>query len=559
MFGTIRRHQKWLWIAISTVTIISFVAFFSPQQTQQGGWTSTGDNVGSINGRPVTREEYANAYRESELRYLFSYGNWPGDDSMSRQSGMLEGETRNRIFLLEKIDQLDIEVSEPAIARWIADSFRDRTDNSFRKDSYDQFIKSTLAGRGLTQSDFERFARHEVAIQHLVALAGTAGKLVTPQEAERLLRHEKEEAEAAAVFVSSSNYLAQVTVDPAAVAAYYTNQQAVYRVPEKIQVSFVKFATSNYWAEADQELAKNTNLNQYVEAVLAERGTNTFTDASGAPLLPDAARQQIRNDIRNTVAMEEARKKAVEFANELFELGNQPNALESLAAAKGLVSEVTEPFTQYQPPQNLNVPPAFTQLAARLTMEEPFGEQVIEGEDAAYIIALKQKIPSEIPPLDSIRDRVTQDYLQSKALELAHAAGSKLHNAITNAIAQGKTFEAAAAESNVSPVLLPPFSRKTTTLPGIPNSIDTSRVINTAFSLTPGNVSDWTPTRSGGFVVHVKGVTPPSAEVVQTELPQFMKTLRQSRQYEAFSEWFQKEMEAARITLPGDKQQASAK
>ena len=183
----------------------------------------------------------------------------------------------------------------------------------------------------------------------------------------------------------------------------------------------------------------------------------------------------------------------------------------------------------------------------------------IEGEDAAYIIALKQKIPSEIPPLDSIRDRVTQDYLQSKALELAHAAGSKLHNAITNAIAQGKTFEAAAAESNVSPVLLPPFSRKTTTLPGIPNSIDTSRVINTAFSLTPGNVSDWTPTRSGGFVVHVKGVTPPSAEVVQTELPQFMKTLRQSRQYEAFSEWFQKEMEAARITLPGDKQQASAK
>ena len=39
MFGTIRRHQKWLWIAVSTVTIISFVAFFSPQQRRQGGWT----------------------------------------------------------------------------------------------------------------------------------------------------------------------------------------------------------------------------------------------------------------------------------------------------------------------------------------------------------------------------------------------------------------------------------------------------------------------------------------------------------------------------------------
>lgn len=558
MFGTIRRHQKWLWIAISTVTIVSFVAFFSPQQSRQSGWTSLHDTVGSIDGRPVSRDDYLDAYRESQLRYLFSYGEWPGNDALSRQSGLLERETRNRLFLIDKINQTGIRVGESSIALWIADAFRDRENRSFRRDSYDQFVKSALPTHGLTEADFQRFVRHEVGIQHLVSLAGTAGKLVTPQEAERLLRREKEAAEAAVVFMSSSNFLSQVVVEPDAVATYYTNRQADYRIPDRVQVSYVKFASSNYFAEADQELAKNTNLNQYVETVFKDRGTNAFTDASGAPLPPDAAKQKIRDEIRGSLALETARSNAVVFANALFEVGNQTNALENLAAAKGLVSEVTPPFSQFQPPPGLDVGPRFSQIAAKLTPEEPFGEEVIEGSNAVYIIALKQRFPSEVPPLDSIRDRVTQDFLNNRALELAQEAGRNLHTAITNALPQGKTFEAAAAENNASPILLAPFSRKSTSLPGLPNSADSSRVVSTAFSLTPGQVSNWVPTRSGGFLVYLKEIVPPTPEMVQAELPEFLKDLRQNRQYEAFSDWFQKAMDEARITLPGDTRQEAS-
>src|SRR5690242_4825097 len=150
MFGTIRRHQKWLWIVISTVTIISFVAFFSPNRRRQAGWTGPRDQVGSINGRAITRDQYAQAYREAELRYLFSYGDWPGNDAASRQSGVIERETRNRLVLLDKVNELDIQVGEPAVAEWIADTFRDRTDKTFRKDSYENFVKNVLPSHGLT-------------------------------------------------------------------------------------------------------------------------------------------------------------------------------------------------------------------------------------------------------------------------------------------------------------------------------------------------------------------------------------------------------------------------
>jgi hypothetical protein len=515
--------------------------------------------VGSINGRSISRDEYANAYREAELRYLFSYGDWPGNDSMSRQSGVMERETRNRMLLVEKLKDLDIHVSESAVAQWIVEAFRDRTDKTFRKDSYDQFVKSTLPGHNLSQSDFERFARHEVGIQHLVALAGTAGKLIPPQEAEALYRRENEERAAEAVFVVSSNFIAQVTADTNAIATYFTNQQAVYRIPEKLQVTYVKFAASNYLAEADQVIAKNTNLNQYVESTYLQRGTNSFKDTNNATLSPAAAKEKIRSELRQGFAMEEANKKAVEFANELFELKDKSGALEKLAAAKGLTTQVTEPFAQFETPRNLNVPPAFGQAAAKLTPESPFAEQLIQAEDAVYIIGLNQRIPSEIPPLDSIRDRVTQDYQNNRALELARAAGRELHAALTNGLAQGKTFEAVAAEKNVTPVVLPPFSRKAGTLAAIPNRADSSQVINTAFQLAPGKVSDFVPTRTGGFVVYVKEIVPVASEKVRAELPEFTKTLRQTRQYEAFSEWFQKQTEGARVILPGDKQRASAK
>jgi peptidyl-prolyl cis-trans isomerase D len=560
MFGTIRRHQKWLWIVVSTVTIISFVAFFSPQQRRQGGWTGPRDQIGSINGKPITRDNYAHAYREAELRYVFTYGDWPDRDTSMRQSGLIEREAKNRLLLLNTIDQLGVRVGEPAMAEWIVDAFRDRTDKSFRKDSYQQFVSTVLPARGITKADFERFARHEVAIQHLAALAGTAGKLIPPQEAEAVFRRENEEVEAQAVFVTSSNFLAQVTEDPAAIAAYYTNHLANYRIPEKIQATYVKFANTNYLSEADQELAKSTNFNQYVETTYLQRGTNAFKDATGTVLSAEAAKQKIRDEARESFAAEEARKKAVEFANELFEAQDKTNALANLAAAKGLPSAVTEPFSQFESPPGLAVPPTFGQIASRLTPEEPYAEQPIVAEDGIYIIALHQRIPSQIPPLETVQDRVTQQYRNSKALELARAAGKELHAAVTNAIAQDKAFDVAVAEKNVSPVVLPPFSRKTTTLPGIPNPNEASQLVNTAFAVPPGQVSEFIPTSTGGFIVHVKNFIPVADERVKSELPEFTKTLRQGRQFDAFSEWFRKQMDTARVVgLPGERQQASAK
>ena len=60
MFGTIRKHQTWLWAIIITLTIISFVIFFSPY-TQMDNSRDSRTDFGSVLGRKVSRQDYINA------------------------------------------------------------------------------------------------------------------------------------------------------------------------------------------------------------------------------------------------------------------------------------------------------------------------------------------------------------------------------------------------------------------------------------------------------------------------------------------------------------------
>ena len=142
-------------------------------------------------------------------------------------------------------------------------------------------------------------------------------------------------------------------------------------------------------------------------------------------------------------------------------------------------------------------------------------------------------------------------------MEMTHAAGTELYNTLTNGMGQGKTFQAACLEANVLIADLPPFSQKTTALPELQNRGDLSSLKTAAFALTAGKISSFTPTRDGGFIVHLQAKIPVAESRLKAELPEYLSDLRRSRQYEAFAEWLRKEMELARISLPGEKQSAN--
>ena len=557
MFHFFRRHQTWGLIVIALV-IVSFVIFFSPYSKMQGRSGGGSGDLGSIGGRPVEPDEYYHAVKEARLEYLLRYRTWPEDNPSSRQMGYdPQRQAMNRLLLLKQLKELKIEASDQAVANQIAEYFRDAEKGAFDLQNYEAFLQHTLAQAGISRREFEDFVRHEVGIAQLVAVAGLHGQLVTPREAEASYRLENEQLSTEVVVFPSSNYLASVTVDPAALAQFYTNRQSVYRIPERVQVSYVKFDVTNYLAEADQTMAQNTNINRAIEMMYRQRGTNYYADAAGQPLSEAAAKEKIKEEIRRgEFALPIARKKASAFANELYNQPVQPDILEKFAAAQGYQTAVSEPFSEAQGPSDLPALKNFGEKAFKLTPEAPFSAP-IPTEEGVYIVALKNRIPSSVPPLDSIRDILIADYRNTQARDLARQAGFTFYNTLTNGLAQGKSFDTVCQEANVTPIKVPPFSSKTSTLPQFESTVSLQELKNVAFNLVPGKPSTFVPSRQGGFVLYVVERLPVSADQLKTELASHMAEMRQERLYMAFNEWFNKETEKAKVRMPKTSKEAN--
>ena len=540
MFGTIRKHQTWLWAVIITLTIISFVTFLSPNSKLNGSGAGSG-NYGSINGEKVTRDQYANAYREVDLHTFFMSGHWLNEDKKQTRVDP-ERETYQWLLLTQLQRKLGIHVGDTAAASMGQQMLR-----SFERmgvTSPSMFIQRVLQPRGLSIDDFERYVRHFLGIQELITTYGLSGKLITPQEAKALYEREHQEVATEAVFFSASNYLAGVTVNPETIAQFYSNRLANYIIPDRVQVSYVQFNVTNFLPQAETQLS--SNLTEMVEANYQRLGSNYFADAKS----PEEAKGKIRQQLIRTQAMNDARKQALEFANVLFDVKPfETESLQKLAKTNGLVAVVSAPFDRDEDPKDLQVGPDFTKAAFALSPDEPYAGP-LPGQDGVYVISYNRQIPRETPSLDQVRERVIADYKHSQAMMQAQMAGRIFYQTATNGLAQGKAFTNICAEAHVQPAQLPAFSISTRSLPDVEDMVSLNQLKQIAFGTAPGKLSPFQPTMEGGLVVYVRNKLPLDEAKAQTELPTFVSNLRRSRQQEAFEDWFRKEAEKALRDTP---------
>jgi hypothetical protein len=552
MFGTIRKHQTWLWAVIITLTIISFVIFFSPYSKLNN--TRRGPvNLGSINGERISEEEFINARNEVLLRAFFTSGNWPDEDAR-KMGGQVDRDTYHWLLLIQKQEQLGIHVSTDVVA----EAARAMMSQFQRKGitSPEMFIRQVLQPQGLQLDDLERFVRHYMGVQELIGTVALSGKLVTPQEARDLFKREHEELATEAIFFSASNYLAAVTVPPDALTQFYSNRLAAYRIPDRVQVSYVRFDLTNYLVEANRALARMTNLEQQIDEAYRQNGTNFLREVKAQSVAE--AKLKIRDAERKKAEAQMARKAAVDFATPLFDMDPmRAENLDKLAAEKGLTVRITAPFDRDNGPRELEVGPDFAQKAFARTPQDPFAGPIM-GLTGAYVIALNKKLPSEIPTLDQIRDQVVADYKYGQALNLARQAGMDFFQTLTNGLAQGKTLPAICAGAKLQLVEVPPFSLSTRDLPEVEDHLTLNQYKQLTYTTPPGKLSNFQMTSEGGIIVYVKARLPLDEAKITASLPAFMNAVRQNRQNEAFNEWFNREAKKGLVNTPVFQQQPPA-
>jgi hypothetical protein len=552
MIGTIRKHSKWLWWIIAGLTVISFIYWGVTPATRNASGARISGDYGTLYGHKITQQEFLNARNEFFLFYWFRNYEWPDRDPNIKEKD-LNDQIYLRLMLTQKARTLGIYVSDEAAAMAAGEMLRSpglsrALGLSGQSVPVDLFVKRVLSPEGLTADDFERFARNDVVIQQLVQVQGLDGSLITPQEAAATYQRAHQEVSAQIVFFTASNYMAQVAVTPAGLAEYYTNANLLkqqYRLPDRVQVNYVEFNLTNYLAQSKTEWAK-TNLDEVVDSAFQRYGMDAFPDAK----TPDAARAEIRDQLIRQRALADAQQQANDFANAVVnQTPQRPENLAAVAKQMGLTVRLTAPFGSLYGPEDFSAPATFSKAAFTLTPDDPFAGPIV-GSYACYEIALAKQLPSEIPPLDQIRDRVTQDYRMMQATLLAQRAGTNFVATLAGQMASGHNFASACVTAGLHPESLPPFSLSTQELPELNGRASLAQVQQAAFGTPAGHAGNFEETGDGGFIVFVQSLLPLDQSAMKTDLPQFTAALRRERENEAFNQWLQIEANRQLRTTP---------
>jgi hypothetical protein len=550
MIGTIRKHSKWLWWIIAGLTIISFIGWNIAPANRNGGVGGNGV-YGTLYGHKITQQEYINARNEFYLFYWIRNRDWP-DRNPNIKEQDLEEQIYLRLMLTQKADALGIYVGDKAAADAASEMLLSLGRNR-QSVPFQAFVKQVLTQKGLTADDFERFARSDVVIQQLIQTLGLTGSLITPQEAAAAYQREHQEVSAQIVFLSASNFVSQAAVTPAVVAQFYTNYLAQYRLPDRVQVNYVEFNLTNFLAQAKAEWAK-TNLEENVNATFQQYGMGEFPDAK----TPDEAKAKIREARIRERALADARAQANDFATAVFNVS--PLRADNLATAakqKGLTVRLTAPFASLYGPDEFTAPPAFTKAAFALTSEDPLAGPIL-GSTAVYVIALAKQLPSEIPSLDQIRDRVTLDYRTVQATMIAQRVGTNVAPALAGQLMAGHSFASACIAAGLQPETLPPFSLSTQELPELGDRLKLNEFLRIVANIPAGHASPFLETEDGGFIVYVQSRLPVDQTAMSADLPQFTARLRGARETEVFNQWIQTEANRQLRNTPAFRQQAAA-
>ena len=561
MFGTIRKHQTWLWLLIIIAVSAGMLMLFTDTDVWGNRVVAAKGEFGSIKGKPIEQTEFYEAYRETRLQEFMRSGKWPGNEE--NVSRMLERQAANRVYIIHKMREMNIVASDKAIGLMSQEHLHDYP--------YPQFVQNFLQPNGLTAVDYERFVRHEAGIRQLVATAAVSSRFVNPKEAEILWKKENQETDTKVALFSPSNFLSQVAVTNGALETFYTNRQSLYRLQERTVLSYIAFSASNYLAEADQVIAQRTNINDVVSEYYFRGGTNVWKDTNGVPLPEVEAKAKIREELRLGEARGVARRAAAQFGNDLIALPEPYKlaTLEKLAADKKLVVQTTQPFDHQSgldefkdervpmtrdEEEQVSFVQVLRQKAMTLTDEKPVLINAIPGYNAVYMIARKAKIPSELQPFDKVKAKVEEDYKNFFAQDLARKAGMAFHTNLTNGLMLKKSFDEIAAGAKVLVIDVPPFSPSTRSITNLDERVNLRLLQNFAGNLEVGQASPFIP--QAGVIIYVSGRPAIDEKKMTAELDEYIGTLRQIRQGDAFNNWFRRQAEKDRLQGPPQRDNA---
>lgn len=263
-----------------------------------------------------------------------------------------------------------------------------------------------------------------------------------------------------------------------------------------------------------------------VEAV-NPASTKSFDDAKGE------IQEKLLNEYSRALAYEDA-----EAANDASYAGD---TLDAIAEQRNLQVLETDFFTRKGPAEGIANREQFATIAFGLPENEI--SDIQDLGDGYYLIQASEKAPGQIPELETVKEKVKQEWIKKEQDQLAREDAKNLLAEMKN----GLTFEEAAKKFGLTPKNTA-FFKRNDSIPDIGFEPEISRV---AFMLSEEEKlpADAIKGQKGYYVIRFKERKKPALDGLETEKATIKQQLLQQKKIRTFEAWLSDTRNKANISI----------
>jgi peptidyl-prolyl cis-trans isomerase D len=433
------------------------------------------------------------------------------DDSQFQQQMLL------RQVRLHLANTLAIpEPTEDELRTFISEKRNFQDDNGqFDKTVFSEFIDSMRGGPVIDEAFVLETLKQDFVLSKVDELFASPG-FVSPVELAAAVARDNTVWSVEIAKLNFDTFDPEITVEEDALTSYFNENRLRYEIPDFYKVSYVDIDVSMMptETEATQEELKAYFFNNRRIFADEEGAIKAAQEIGAEPMTDDAIFEILRGKVDTAYQMELKSGVAVRMANDLIgrlfeeEIAYQSEAFDALLAEYGLTLKDLPAFSAdpASQPQGI-VPTGLYRSSLRLDVDRYYSD-VVEDENSEhfYISFLDETIPSRIPELAEVREKVEADYRADQKDALFAAKGEALSEALQTEAQSGGSIEIAATREALEFEKVEAFK-----MVERPQSVP-FQILREIESLNSGETSRMITAGNFGYFIHVVEKTKPELD-----------------------------------------------
>ena len=442
----------------------------------------------------------------------------------------------SRIMLLRQARALQLNVSDEDVGRFGARMTSVPPQKDEDQVMYQQRLKrehdslmARLAAEGISGADFDRILREDLIVNQLQHLLSTAGK-TTPEEIRQTWEFIHEKMTISIVRFKSTDALLKVAVTDDDAKKFFESDPAPFALPEKVKVRYLRLDL--------EDAKKEVILTEDELRAAYEKNKVYFTDDKGQPKPFEAVRGEIENFLKSSKAADEIKHRALKMMQEIAPAKTEikPVPFADAAKARNLPILETDFFALNDQVNGVKAGQNFNAEAFKLREDFRFGNPVL-GSDGVYVMEFAGRQPrNDKPDFATVKEKVIARLKEVRALEQTQKSGRDAQAKVLAATKQGTPFAQACTAEGLTAAALPPFSL----VDQIKDEPNEDTVKSAALQLNPNEISEFTATADGGFILQLAAREPGDPEQLKKDSANIKLGLTQQRKQAAVQDWFGK-------------------